>query len=1057
MTKPIKYLCFLLWLFPTFSWAQVLIEAQQLADSTDFLIYEDMDLDLAQQLNQQAISIFQQFNHTEGLLQCQINQAALYAQKDSFQQALRLLSFLEQQHILPTDSRLYGLFLTSKAWALWGLTQYEQAYTVALKARPILRHYKDWDRFSSASLLATYSIYYNNESDFSLIDQHMDSTYINACKYLSPSRRIFKYIYQLYGAILYQQGRIDQAIQITKQGLYHEQQFLAQKHLKKDSSIIAKYYSNLGRMYAENNDIEQAINYYTNAFLYYQQLKKYPELIKLCTRIGNLYKRKNKRLEADDYFGKIPYYIALLDSNPFIQKRENSFEHLAMAYYYEHFQQHDSILAYYQANMAYIEQYQLATDKAYLNMGMALEALGDYKQAKDYYLRALQLVQQKYGHQGTKTASIYFNLGHLAAEQQLYSQAITYMDTVIFLLDQSPRSNQDKLQLLEYLLDKSIAIEAYHKRGEVYAQKGNYHKAHADFNSIIILSNYLRDHYTNSESKLLSNTRLRPIYEKAASAAWQLFANTQDSSYQRSIFKYAEQSKATLLNENMLKFRNQYTQGGLGIPKHLLQEEEKYIAQIDHCKEHIQEAKRVENKAQQKYYLHKMLALEQQLDSLETFLQKEYTHYRSWDHGRDSILSPTEVQQYLSKDELFIEYFISPQHCFIIYISKEAIKIKELPHFDLVAFKSSIRDLRQALSDPKFILQEPNKAYQTFCKEAYSLYKTFLEDACLDGKKHLIIVPDRHLHYIPFEALLTSLPSQKKSLDYSNLAYLLREYSIHYEYSAAIMIQAQQQQNTSNGQILGFAPTYGQTIDYQALSKAVQKERTEEEIALHNSVSSIPGTVEEIHLLQKHFYGDFFIGEAANEHHFKQQLHQKDYSIIHLAMHGMVNYNHPAYSSLMFTETLDSLEDNLLYTYEAQHLDGTRTNLVVLSACKTGYGKYIQGEGIISLGRSFMYAGIPSIVMSLWELNDNTSVQVMQSFYQNLAIGKSKDKALQEAKLAYLSSNKKLMAHPFFWAGVVGIGNPQAIPLQSRQNNYLWYLLAIIVFIAGSYWFYKRK
>lgn len=1038
---PLLFFYILLFFYATALPAQQQLAAQQLVDSSEFLIYEDMDLVLANRLNKQAKQLFKTTNNTAGLVHCAINEATIWAQKDSFQKSVVLLEkvAIKLPSSLFPNSRLLGLFYTSKAWALWGTTDYQLAYENALQACHILSQQKDWKRYVNASLIATYAIYYNNESDFSRIDVHIDSTYQVALSCLPNPSLAFKYIYQLYGSILYQQGRIEKAIHITHQGLEYEYQLLLKNHYKKDSAIVAKYYSNLGRMYSENEDVEQGIVYYKNAFIIYEKIKNYAELIKLCTRIGELYEKKEKRNEADLFFGKIPEYIPLLSKDPLIQLRENNFEHLSMAYYYNHFNFNDSILDYYDKNIAYIEQHQLGVDKAYLNIGSAFEALGDYPKAKVYYLKALALATQKYGHQGTKVASIYFKIGHLAAEEGLHQKAIAYMDSVIALLDESPETQNDKILLLEYLLDKSIAIEAYQKRGDAFVKKGDLHKAHDDFNNIILLTNYLRDNYMDSESKLLSINRLRPVYEKAATTAWNLYQKQENKAYKLSIFDYAEHSKSALLNENILKFRNNYTEGGTGISKELLQKEETYIVQIAQCKEHILEAKKEQNKEKEASFLQKMLLLEQELDAFEQHLQETYPSYRSWDHGRDSVVSPKEVQAHLAEDELFVEYFISDYHFFIIYISKEVVKIKEIPDFEVTIFNDKIRNLRRSLSNVTFIIQEEEEAYRLFCDAAHWLYKNFLEEELLKGKKHLIIVPDKGLHYVPFEVLLTQ-PPKHQGIDYQKLPYLIQDYAIHYEYSAAIMVNNQRKVNTTNGKILGFAATYGNQLDYQKFPPSLRKERSAEEIHTHNSAAPIPGTLTELQQIEQQFKGNFYTNEAANEHNFKQQLKHQNYSIVHLAMHGIVDYNHPAYSALIFTENLDSLEDNLLYSYETQHLNGNHANLVVLSACKTGYGKYAQGEGIISLGRSFMYAGIPSIVMTLWELNDETSVEVIQSFYKGLADGLTKDQAMQKAKVEYLSNNKGFTAHPFFWASMVCIGNQQAIPLAQKSLDWYWYL-----------------
>ena len=95
----------------------------------------------------------------------------------------------------------------------------------------------------------------------------------------------------------------------------------------------------------------------------------------------------------------------------------------------------------------------------------------------------------------------------------------------------------------------------------------------------------------------------------------------------------------------------------------------------------------------------------------------------------------------------------------------------------------------------------------------------------------------------------------------------------------------------------------------------------------------------------------------------------------------------------------------------------------VYSACNTDSGKLVKGEGIMSLSRGFIHAGCPSVVMSLWSVNDGSTSDIMKRFYQNLSKGKSKDSALKQAKLDYLNSSKKAFQHPFYWAAFVQFGD----------------------------------
>jgi len=108
-----------------------------------------------------------------------------------------------------------------------------------------------------------------------------------------------------------------------------------------------------------------------------------------------------------------------------------------------------------------------------------------------------------------------------------------------------------------------------------------------------------------------------------------------------------------------------------------------------------------------------------------------------------------------------------------------------------------------------------------------------------------------------------------------------------------------------------------------------------------------------------------------------------------------------------------------------------------MSACNTGFGQLAEGEGVISLGRAFSYAGCKSVLMSLWMANDNSTSSLMNGFYEKLAQGECKDKALQSAKLKYLESSDPLMAHPYFWAGMIAVGDMSEVT-QSNFSSAPW-------------------
>ena len=185
-----------------------------------------------------------------------------------------------------------------------------------------------------------------------------------------------------------------------------------------------------------------------------------------------------------------------------------------------------------------------------------------------------------------------------------------------------------------------------------------------------------------------------------------------------------------------------------------------------------------------------------------------------------------------------------------------------------------------------------------------------------------------------------------------------------------------------------------------------------------------------------------FEGNQATERKFKAIA--ENYDVIHLAMHTIIDNKNPMYSKLAFVDVRDSTEDGLLNTHEIYNMN-FKAELAVLSSCSSGDGQMYKGEGVISLARGFSYAGCKSIVMSLWEVEDESSVKIMSYYYRELKTGKSKNEALHDAKLKFLKEAGPVKAHPYFWSTFIGIGD-QA-PLFRERHNTPYIISAIILFL----------
>ncbi len=211
--------------------------------------------------------------------------------------------------------------------------------------------------------------------------------------------------------------------------------------------------------------------------------------------------------------------------------------------------------------------------------------------------------------------------------------------------------------------------------------------------------------------------------------------------------------------------------------------------------------------------------------------------------------------------------------------------------------------------------------------------------------------------------------------------------------------------------------------------------RNPQEIARREKFQELKGARKELKFLEEQFSGQFlykggFEKQKATEQFFKNNAPQ--YGILHLAVHGIVDHEKPELSGLALEEDSSTVHDNFLYAYEIKQLELQKTQLVVLAACKTGDGQLQNGEGILSIGRSFMYAGVPSLLTTLWNLNDFTSPMIIEEFYRNLSNGMEKDEALQKAKTDYLKKVRGIDAHPQLWACFTQVGDYAAIKIEKR-------------------------
>ncbi len=162
----------------------------------------------------------------------------------------------------------------------------------------------------------------------------------------------------------------------------------------------------------------------------------------------------------------------------------------------------------------------------------------------------------------------------------------------------------------------------------------------------------------------------------------------------------------------------------------------------------------------------------------------------------------------------------------------------------------------------------------------------------------------------------------------------------------------------------------------------------------------------------------FYLGEEATEE--KAKALGKGVRYIHFACHGFLDELFPLNSGLALSippAVIEGRDNGILQAWEVFERMRIDADLVTLSACETGLGKEMGGEGLIGLTRAFQYAGARTVLASQWKVADVATSELMTRFYSYLKAGLSKDRALQFAQIEFIRNPDRTISHPYFWAG----------------------------------------
>jgi CHAT domain-containing protein len=387
-------------------------------------------------------------------------------------------------------------------------------------------------------------------------------------------------------------------------------------------------------------------------------------------------------------------------------------------------------------------------------------------------------------------------------------------------------------------------------------------------------------------------------------------------------------------------------------------------------------------------------------------------------------LNVKEIQgNVLDNTTVLLEYALGEENSYLWAVTKNECLAYKLP-----PLKEVVKKVESYLA-----VIAPNPANSPKF-DGKNLYDVLLNPAskALQRKTNLIIVPDGILHYLPFEALVSHLENDAPQ-------YLIESFNISYSPSASVLGLVKSQKRISaqknRRELLAFgdpifgdetttakrdtaAPdtTAGDTVAVEFTERGLYEERGFKFNRLQHTAAEIEKIAARIPIDKKQIY---LRAEAKEERAKAERLNQ--YRILHFATHGVLDEQTPDRSSIVLTLDNDPAEDGFLQMKEIFNLK-LDADLVVLSACQTGKGKLLRGEGVIGMARAFMYAGARSLVVSLWPVNDRSTADFMASFYGYMQRDKAKNEALRQAKLDMIKSADAALRHPYFWAPFVLMG-----------------------------------
>ncbi|MCI0487620.1 MAG: CHAT domain-containing protein [Blastocatellia bacterium] len=767
---------------------------------------------------------------------------------------------------------------------------------------------------------------------------------------------------------------------------------------------------------------------------------------------GMHYLRTNEAQKALHYFSQS---LALAEAIEYLDMQADAHKHFGLAYwmvgeYQKAIEAYEAALALWRAlgNLGWVTT---TLD----NLGLVYEAMGEHQKALDAYAQTLAF-RRAVGHASAEADTLtgmskihialsqpYEALDHLNRALQLYEETENREGQAYALRNTGKAYAllSDHRKSLDYyrralLLDRSLGMlneeaEALAGIARAHRDLGDLEEARDRIESALQIIESLRNRLTSEQLGAAYFASKRDYYEFYIDLLMRMHRRNPSAGHDREALGASERARARGLLDLLAEARIDIRQG---IAPSLKRREQELNARLSRIQSQAINARLQTNPDKSA-----IAKLEEELKRAESERQHLESEIRQKHHKYAEIHYPAPlrveaVQDMLDEQTALLEYTLGREGSFLFVVSRTGVHSYSLPQASEI--NRLVEEARQALSRPG------RRSIGRYVRAARQLYEALVAPAAgaLSGKRRLLIAPDRALYYLPFEILLDEIPRTGGRADYSALPYMVRRWAISYIPSASVLESLRRnrsvtgrEEGTHTGaplqrkEIVAFGDPIYDLKDANEPSNAdkagliirnlFEGEERWELQRLRDSRREVAGIAnsykpEEVAL---------YLGERASEENVKASRHLRNARFIHFAAHGLISERRPEHSGLVLTLGKQSKEDGLLQVYEIFDMK-LNAELVVLSACRTGLGKEVRGEGVMGLMRAFMYAGASSVVVSQWQVADRSTADLMVEFYKRMNGSGDKTEALRGAKLEMIESG--LYSHPYYWAPFVLVGEP---------------------------------